>query len=320
VNNPRIILAGGSGFLGSSLIPTLIAQSYDVTILTRNPPASAAAHPSGRVRSVHWDANTATPDWTRELNHAHAIVNFVGRSVDCRKTAANKKEILESRTHSVRALAAACAQVSDPPKIWIQTSTAHIYGDTHDEILDESSPLGTGFAPDVGRAWEAELTSALQRLRPREPNPIEVRPVIFRISFVLGRHGGALKTLARLSQCFLGGSTGNGSQYISWIHEQDLNRLILRALADDNMASIYIVTAPNAVTNADFMRHLRRTLHRPWSPPVPAPLVRLGSILLRTDPELALLGRRIVPTRLLSEGFTFQFPTLPEALNDLLQG
>lgn len=142
--------------------------------------------------------------------------------------------------------------------------------------------------------------------------------MILRISFVLGRHGGALQTLLRLARLGLGGTIGAGRQYISWIHELDLNRIIGRAIDDDSIHGIYVATAPNPVTNRDFMRSLRRAVCRPWSPPVPAPFVRLGSWLMRTDPELALLGRRCVPTRLIREGFAFAFADLDPALRDLL--
>jgi hypothetical protein len=260
------------------------------------------------VRSVNWDARTVGP-WAREVDGAAAVVNLVGRTVDCRKTAANKKVILESRVDSVRALAEAVGQAANPPAVWVQSATAHIFGDTGDEILDESSPIGTGFAPVVGTAWEEAFDT------PRLPH---TRRVTLRISFVLGREGGALRTLARLARLGLGGATGTGRQYMSWIHVADLNRIILRAIDDPSMRGVYVVTAPSPVRNAEFMRLLRKAVHRPWSPPVPGAVVRMGAWLLRTDPELALLGRRCVPTRLLREGFRFEFPELEGALSQLL--
>lgn len=305
MNTAPIILAGGSGFLGTSLADALVARGHAVVILTRG--AERATH-GGRVRHVHWDAKTAGP-WAQVLDGAGAIVNLVGRTVDCRKTPENKRVILASRVDSVRALAAAWAEVKNPPKVWIQSATAHIYGDTWDEVLDESSPIGAGFAPDVGTAWEAELAKA------KLPG---CRRVVLRISFVLGRNGGALKTMAGITRCFLGGTIGSGRQYISWLHEDDLHAIILRALDDDAMQGIYVATAPEPATNRDFMALLRRTLHRPWSPPTPEPLLRIGAWFLRTDPELPLLGRRLMPTRLIKEGFAFKHPALPEALKDLL--
>ena len=300
---PRVVVAGGTGFLGEGLVPELVAGGYDVVVLTRGPGRDAG----DGVRHLNWDARTVGP-WAGELDGADAVINLVGRSVDCRKTEANRREILESRVESVRALAAACARCGRPPATWVQTATAHIYGDTAAEILDESSRIGAGFAPRVGTAWEQALEES------RLPG---CRRVVLRISFVLGRGGGALRTLARLARCFVGGTTGTGRQYVSWIHQADMNALFLRALRRPDMAGVYVATAPHPVTNREFMRQLRAAVGRPWSPPVPAPLVRLGAWLMRTDPELALLGRRCVPTRLLNEGFAFRFPTLPEALHDL---
>ncbi|HEV8293251.1 MAG TPA: TIGR01777 family oxidoreductase [Tepidisphaeraceae bacterium] len=309
MNAKTVILPGGSGFLGQALASFLTRQNYTPIILTRGPSLPATEN---SPQHIHWDATTSSGDWTQALNNAHAVINLVGRTVNCRKTPAHKKEILDSRILSTRALAQAWQCAANPPKIWIQTSTAHIYGDTHDEILDESSPTGTGFAPDVGRAWEKEFGQADLK---------DTRRVILRVSFVMGiGENSALKTLARLTRLFLGGHTGSGRQWMSWLHLADYCEIILRALrgGDPTMQGIYVVTAPNPVTNKEFMRQLRRTLHRPWSPPIPKPFVHIGALLMRTDPELALFGRRCMPTRLLNEGFQFQFPTLPEALHDLL--
>ncbi len=298
-----VVIAGGSGFLGQSLIDALLPTYAKVVVLTRS-----GDRVDGRVTYAHWDAKTPGP-WAKHLDGAAAVVNLVGRTVDCRKTPANKKVILESRVDSVHAIAAACKQCAAPPSVWVQSATAHIYGDTGEEILDESSPIGTGFAPMVGTAWEAALAEyALPGCR----------RVVLRISFVLGRKGGPLRTLARLARLGLGGTIAGGRQYMSWIHVADLNAIILRAITDEAMSGIYIATAPGAVNNRNFMRSLRKAVHRPWSPPVPAICVRIGAWLMRTDPELALLGRRLAPTRLLREGFQFRFPELNVAMADLL--
>lgn len=299
----RIIIAGGSGFLGQSLIEDLLTHFGEIVVLTRGDERT-----DGRVRYVHWDAKTPGA-WAKHLDGAAAVVNLVGRTVDCRKTPANRKVIIESRVDSVNALAAAFRLCAAAPPVWVQSATAHIYGDTADEILDESSPTGTGFAPMVGTAWEKAFSDA---------DLPDVCKVVLRISFVLGRKGGALPTLARLARLFFGGTVGTGRQYMSWIHVSDLNGIIRRAIDDPGMSGVYVVTAPNPVTNADFMRELRRAVHRPWSPPIPAACVRIGAWLMRTDPELALYGRRLVPTRLSREGFQFRFPELRQALADLL--
>ena len=305
IDQRPIIIAGGSGFLGQSLVQHLRAIGCDesVVVLTRGPSGD-----DGNVRYEKWDAQTIG-DWAKKIDGAKAIVNVVGRTVDCVKNARNKKVILDSRIDSVRVLAEACNRAKTPPAVWVQAATAHIFGDTGEKILDESSPIGTGFAPIIGTAWEKAFNDA---------DLPDTRRVTLRISFVIGRGGGALKTLALLTRLGLGGPTGSGKQYMSWVHEYDLNQTILRAIDTPMMDGIYVVTAPKPETNDDFMRMLRTQLRRPWSPRVPEWAVRVGAVFLRTDPELALYGRRCVPTRLTNEGFAFRFPDLHSALADLL--
>jgi uncharacterized protein len=299
----RIVIAGGSGFMGTTLIRHLKPVTADIVVLTRG-----RAETRDGVRFVRWDARTMG-DWAKEVDGADGLVNVVGRTVDCRKTPANKAVILGSRVDSVNVLAAAVQAAKTPPAVWSQAATAHILGDTGDEILTDDTPTGSGFAPDVGRAWEAAFFDA----------NVPCRKVALRISFVLGRDGGALKTLARLARFGLGGTVGHGRQYISWVHEDDLARLFVRSLSDESMHGKYLTTAPDPQPNAVFMKLLRQAVRRPWSPPAPAWAVRIGSFFLRTDPELALLGRRCLPTRLEAEGFTFEHPKLGPALTGLLR-
>jgi len=299
---PRVIVAGGTGFLGRALLVALQRDGFTPVVLTRGPDRIEKA-----VEYVSWDARSAGA-WVKHLDGATAIVNYVGRSVDCRKTAANRKEILESRINSVNAIGQAMRSVANPPRVWVQQSTAHIYGDTGDEILDEASPFGTGLAPEVGQAWERAVMSF---------DLPYTRRILLRTSFVLGRGGGAMSKLGALARWGLGGTVGSGRQYISWIHVEDVNAIVLRAINDEFMTGVYVVTAPNPVTNKKFMEELRRAVRRPWSPPAPAMFVRIGSRILNTDPELALLGRRCIPKRLLREGFRFRYPELPLALSEL---
>lgn len=300
----RVILAGGSGFLGRGLAAMLRERGYDVLVLTRG-----AAGPA----TVPWDGRTLG-DWASCLDGAAAVVNLVGRSVDCRKTAENKRIILQSRVDSCRVLGEAMRKLARPPAVWVQSATAHIVGDPVplDTPCDESTPPGPQheMAPMVGAAWEHAFAEA------KLP---EQRGVVLRISFVLGANGGAMTRLAWLARWGLGGTVGSGRQWMSWIHERDLHRLIVDAIEQRQYQSTYMVTAPEPVTNRQFMRALRKAYGMPWSPPAPAIMVRLASRwLLNTDPELALLGRRCLPTRLLSEGFTFEYPSLPAALTDIV--
>ncbi len=298
----RIVIAGGSGFLGSNLVRHLSALGYQVLILSRSPKTTP------NRTSEKWDARTLGP-WAKHLDGASALINFAGRSVDCFKTPEHKDEILRSRVEATLALGRACREIDNPPPVWVQMSTAHIYGDPPEIICDESSPFGVGLAPTVGHTWEQAFNDSA---------PSACRKVIFRTSFVLGRSGGALPRLAFLARIGLGGTVASGKQGMSWIHQHDMNRLFHRAIEDESMQGAYIATAPNPVSNKFFMRELRRAMHIPIGLPAPTSLVRIGApLVMRTDPELAIYGRYCVSKRLAESGFTFSFPDLPAALTDL---
>lgn len=306
----RIVIAGGSGFLGVSLATHLAPLGAEVVLLSRRPP-----EPAGPWRHLAWDGRTLG-DWCKALDGAAGLVNLAGRSVDCIKTPDHQDEILRSRIESTRVLGRALRQVDSPPPAWVQMSTAHIYGDPPEAVCTEESAFGHGLAPFVGRAWEEEFRASVLPAQ---------RGVLLRTSFVIGRDlgagGGALGTLARLARFGLGGKIGSGTQGMSWIHELDMNRIFERALTDPTMQGPYIASSPEPLSQLAFMRALRRAVGMPIGLPAPAWLVRLGAALvLRTDPELALYGRFVLPRRLLDEGFTFRFPQLAPALSDLLEG
>lgn len=302
----RIVIAGGSGFLGLNLARHLTGAGCEIVVLSRSVPCEGEV--AGAWSHVRWDGRSVGA-WAEALNGAAGLVNLAGRSVDCIKTPDHCDEILRSRVESTRALGEAMRRVSTPPPVWVQMGTAHIYGDPPETVCNEDSALGYGLAPFVGRAWEAAFDAKL---------PERTRGVVLRTSFVLGRSGGALTRLATLARWGLGGRVGAGRQGISWIHERDMNRLFERAIADERMSGVYLATAPNPVSNAEFMHLLRRALHRPIGLPAAPWMVRLGApLVMRTDPELALYGRYCVSRRLRDDGFEFTFPELPDALNDL---
>lgn len=303
-----LVIAGGSGFLGVSLATHLAGLGRPVVIISRTRPK-----PDGPWRHVPWDGRTLG-DWRRELDGAAGLANLAGRTVDCIKTPDNRDEILRSRVEATRVLGEAVRSVDAPPAVWVQMSTAHIYGDPPRVVCDEDSPFGCGLAPTVGRAWEDAFASAV---------PPEMRGVVLRTSFVIGRDrgagGGALSRLRTLVRLGLGGTVGSGTQGMSWLHEADMNRLFERALDDPTMRGPYIASSPNPVPQREFMRSLRRAVGMPIGLPAPAWLVRLGApLVMRTDPELALYGRYVVSSRLAAEGFAFRFPDLDGALRDLL--
>jgi uncharacterized protein (TIGR01777 family) len=242
------------------------------------------------------------------------LVNLTGRSVDCVKTPDHQDEILRSRVEATRALGEAIRSIDSPPPVWVQMSTAHIYGDPPEVTCTEESSFGYGLAPFVGRAWEEEFRAGAMTSQ---------RTVILRTSFVLGRDrgtgGGALARLVMLARLGLGGTIGSGTQGMSWIHELDMNRLFERALSDPAMHGAYIASSPNPVSQRAFMRELRRAVGMPLGLPASDWMVRIGARwLLRTDPELALYGRYAVSKRLQEEGFEFRFPQLGDALRELL--
>ena len=297
-----MIIAGGSGFLGLNLARYLCDRGFNVVILSRSKP------PSGPWKHIAWDGRS-DGDWHQCLNSAAGLVNLAGRTVDCRKTPENCDEILRSRVESTRALGRAMRKVDNPPPVWVQMSTAHIYGDPATAMCDEDSAFGCGLAPKVGQAWEAAY---------RESALPTQRQVILRTSFVLGRSGGAFPKMRMLALLGLGGKAGHGRQGISWIHEQDMNRLFERALSDESMREVFVATAPNPVSNAEFMRALRRATKRPIGLPAAGWMIRFGARwIMNTDPELILLGRYCRSRRLLAKGFEFKFATVESALANL---
>lgn len=304
----RVVIAGGSGFLGTSLARHLAGRGMSPVILSRRPPQTA-----GPWEHVAWDGRTLG-EWRRALESASGLVNLAGRSVDCIKTPDHQDEIVRSRVESTRVLGEGVRSVGGPT-VWVQMSTAHIYGDPPEAVCTEDSAFGVGLAPQVAAAWESAFQAGLLSSQ---------RGVVLRTSFVLGRDrgagSGALAKLARLARLGLGGRIGHGRQGISWIHETDLNRLFEQALTDAAMQGVYIASAPHPVSQAEFMRSLRRAVRMPIGLPVTPTLLRWGATwVLNTDPDLGLYGRYVVPQRLLDEGFHFHHPEIGPALQDLLQ-
>jgi uncharacterized protein (TIGR01777 family) len=299
---PRIVLAGGSGFLGQLLSSILISKGYEVVVLGR-----AASQEAGRVHHVQWDGKTVG-EWRKALDGVRAVVNLTGKNVNCRHTAENRRAIIDSRVNSVRVLGEAIARSVRPPEVFVQTAGTAIYGDAGDRWCDENAPPGNGFIADVSRAWEGAF---------EEVEAPGMRKSLFRLGPVLGPSGGLLEPLAHLTRWFLGGHVGSGQQFFSWIHIADLMRMFLCAIDRDDIAGVFNAVAPSPVTNAEFMRELRRALHRPWSPPVPAFAAKIGAWVMGTDATLALTGQRCTPTHFLESNLAFEFPNLREALANI---
>ncbi|MGB7325279.1 MAG: DUF1731 domain-containing protein [Rubripirellula sp.] len=308
----QIVIAGGSGFLGTSMATAFAAAGAAVTILSRSVPRAA-----GSWKHRIWDGRTlsggAPSDWLAAIDGCDAVVNLAGRTVNCIKTPDHKDEILRSRVESTQVLGQAMRAVKSPPPVWIQMSTAHIYGDPPSAVCTESSAEGIGLAPTVARAWE---TAFAEGKLPQQ------RGVIMRTSFVVGRDrgngSGALGTLGLITKLGLGGTVASGTQGMSWIHEDDCNSIFAKAIVDETMTGMYIVSSPNPKSQAAFMRTLRKVNGMPIGLPAFEWMVRIGApIFLRTDPELVLYGRYVIPQRLMDEGFRFRFPDLEGALEHL---
>lgn len=298
----RIVVPGGSGFLGQLFTEAALERGHEVVILSRRP------HPSRKhVTWAVWNGKTLGP-WQQHLDGADAVVNFAGRSVNCRYTPENRRDILDSRLDSVRVIGDAIRQSASPPPVLVQAASLAIYGDTR-QTCTEKAPTGEGFGAEVCVRWEAAVEAL---------DLPQTRTVTLRIGFVLGPDGGALEPLARLTRFGLGGTVGSGDQIVSWLHADDLNRMIFWAIGNDDAEGTYNATGPTPVTNRTFMRTLREVLGRPWSPPAPAWAVHVGAYFMGTEPSLALTGRRGVPEKAERDGFAFRHTDLRDALRDVL--
>ena len=298
----RVVIAGGSGFIGQALAKVLLVRGYEVVVLTRTPKMRADG-----VKEIEWDG-AHIGEWIKFLDGAEAVVNLTGRNINCPHTPENLAAILQSRTDSVRAIAQAFAHVKIPPRVWVQASAVGIYGDTKDHLCGEHSPAGNDALAGVCKRWEEAVAAA---------DTPKTRRVILRIGFVLGKNGGALPVLSRLARWFLGGSVGNGRQFISWIHLADLTRMFVEVIERKELAGTFNAVGRNPETNRFFMRELRHALHRPWSPPAPKFAVRLGARWMGSEPSLALVSQCCAPMRFLEAGFEYQFQRLRPALEDL---
>ncbi|MBI1306678.1 MAG: TIGR01777 family protein [Bacteroidetes bacterium] len=300
----KIVITGGTGFLGTSLARHLQSKGYHPVIIARNRPDK-----NFPFDFVFWDART-TGDWIRTLEDAIAVVNLTGKSVDCIKTPDNCDLILRSRIESTRVIGEALRMLERPPEVWIQMSTAHIYGDPPKVLCTENSATGYGFAPNIGRAWEDAFLQSL---------PEGMREVRLRTSFVIGKNGGAMKRLKAITRLGLGGKIGSGKQGFSWIHEFDFNEIVLHAILHDSFNGVYVVSSPNPVSQRQFMKALRKKMKMPIGLPAPEWMTRIGAkLLFKTDPELAIYGRYVKSERLEKEGFSFRFPDLENAVDDLV--
>ncbi|MGW4525290.1 TIGR01777 family oxidoreductase [Amycolatopsis sp. NPDC004378] len=310
----KVVIPGGTGHLGRVLSRRLAGRGDEVVVLTRRDVA-----PEPGVRHVRWDGRAAGP-WTGELDGCDVVLNLAGRSVNCRYTRANLREMWNSRVDSARVVGGAIERAARPPRVWLQMSTATIYAHRHDAANDETTGVLGGGEPGVPGYWafSVDLARAWEREQEKADTP-RTRKVALRTAMVMSREpGGAFEMLLRLTRLGLGGPVAGGGQYLSWIHEADLVRALDFLVARDDLSGPVNLAAPEPVPYRDFLRALRAAAGVPFGLPATKWMARIGAFALRSDTELLLKSRRVVPGRLLEAGFVFAHPEWPAAARDLL--
>ncbi|MFB3389279.1 TIGR01777 family oxidoreductase [Flavobacterium sp. LAR06] len=299
----KLIIAAGTGFLGKVLINHFKDKFEEIVILTRG-----KSQLIDGIKYANWNARTFS-GWENELENATVLINLAGKSVDCRYTKENKKEILLSRIESTKILNKAVLNCQNPPKHWLNSSTSTIYRFSLDKQMDEvDGEIGNDFSINVALSWEKAF------FKTETPNTLKTA---LRTSIVLGKNGAIipLKTLAKIG---LGGKQGKGNQFISWIHEEDFANAIEFILQKEIIGVINVVS-PEPIRNADFMTKLRKAVGFPFGIPMNTFLLEIGSFFIRTETELVLKSRNVTPKRLFDNGFQFKFGAIDEAFENLLQ-
>ena len=297
----KAVIAGGSGFVGKALAKHLTDQGWDVVILSRS------GKTIGSARSVQWDGKTAGA-WGAELEGADAVINLSGEDVSQRWTDQVRRKVIASRVEPTKAIGEAIQAAQNPPKVWINASAVGFYGETGDRVVTEASPKGTGFLPDICEKWEKAVDEfALP----------ETRQVKMRLGIVFGREGGPLGMLNKVARAGLAAPLGTGRQFISWVHIDDVTRMMEWAIRED-VAGIVNANSPNPRSNADIMGVLRDAHGRPPLPPVPEFMVKLSSGIIGIDASTLLMSTRAKPEIALARGFVFLHPDLEETIADLV--
>lgn len=291
----KIVIAGGTGFIGKYLQSYFESTGYDVKIISRQP------------HTILWSNTAAIID---ALEGAEMVINLAGKSVDCRYNETNKAEILSSRVDTTNTLGTCIQQCTVPPKLWLNSSTATIYRHAEDRPMTESTgEIGTGFSVGIATQWEKAFFNFTLPA---------TRQVALRMAIVLGDDGGVMRPLKNLVRFGLGGNQGSGNQRFSWIHIEDLKNIILYIQAHTEMTGVYNCASPEPVTNEVFMKLLRQEMKMPLGLSSPKWLLEIGAVLIRTETELILKSRWVLPERLVNSGFTFTYPRLDTALKNIL--
>lgn len=307
----KIVIPGGTGQVGRVLAKALRAHGHDIVVLSRS------ARPGAGI--VRWDGRHQG-DWGREIDGADAVINLAGRSVNCRYNKTNLQQMIDSRVDSTRAVGIAIQNSAGPPRVWLQMSTATIYSHRFDADNDEingqiggeepDAPSYWRFSIDIAQAWERTLCDAL--------TPV-TRKVALRTAMLMSPNpGGTFSIFLMLVRCGLGGTVAGGHHYVSWIHDRDFVRAVEFLLERKDLTGPVNLAAPGPLPQRDFMAGLRAAYGRSVGLPASKWMMEVAAFIHRTDTELILKSRRVVPTRLLEAGFSFEFPEWPAAARDLV--
>jgi uncharacterized protein len=293
--NKKIIIAGGTGFVGKYLARKLTSLGYKVIIISRQPGHIDWKNPQLIIEA---------------LENSMMLINLAGKSVDCRYNEKNKKEIYDSRINTTKSLGEAVLLCKNPPALWINSSTATIYRHAEDRPMTENTgEIGSGFSVNVASCWEKTFFDF---------SLPATRQIALRMAIVLGKDGGVVKPLKNLIRFGLGGKQGKGSQKFSWIYIADVYNIILHLLQNKNLEGIFNVSAPNPVNNKILMQLFRKEMKMPAGFPLPEWLLKIGAVFIKTETELILKSRWVLPEKLMQSGFQFKYPVLEDAIKEIV--
>lgn len=300
----KLVIAGGTGFMGRILV-NYLPDNISIIVLTRTIPKQ-----KDRADYILWDGQTLG-EWTSCLDNADAVINLCGKSVNCRYNAKNKKEIYQSRLNSTGILGQAISTCKNPPKVWINASSATIYRHSLDKpMTEDSGEIGSGFSVDVCRKWESSFF---------DNKLLRTRQVAIRTAIVLGKNGGVIVPLVRLVKCGLGGKMGSGKQMFSWIYDEDFAKAILFILKNDHINGVINLSSPYPVTNGELMANLRKAVGIHFGLTGYKLLMELGAFIIRTETELIFKSRWVLPEKIVNAGFVFDYPKISNALDRIIK-
>ena len=308
----KIVIPGGTGQVGNILVRTFLARGDDVVVLSRGGKSEA--------RIVNWDARTIGA-WANEIDGADVVINLAGRTVNCRYTPQNLRAMMDSRVDSTKVVGSAIEQAARPPRVWLQMSTATIYAHRFDAPNDDLTGLIGGAEADAPKYWKfsVDIAQAWERSQ-REANTPRTRQVALRTTMVMSPdRGGIFDVLLGLTRAGLGGPIAGGRQFVSWIHDRDFARAVAFSIEHDELQGPINLAAPHPLPQREFMAELRAAWGARIGLPASRWMAEIGAFLLRTDTELTLKSRRVVPRRLLDAGFQFDFPDWPSAVKNIVE-